>query len=174
MNKRFIKNIFIAISFVFTILCLIWLQLPCNKATLLWKKGYHEKAISIWNHEIERNNNVEAFQKLIEVSINQGKYNEAETLTRKALSIYPDNANFLFYIAMIEFYKGNFSISQTYTKKVIEINPYFPEVYLLRGMNFEKMGMVQEAKKEYVKELNNNFGNRLAWAKLKELKNGNI
>ncbi|MCX7705445.1 MAG: DUF3808 domain-containing protein [bacterium] len=168
------KNLFIGLAFCFSFLSLLWIYQPYNRATLLWEKGQKEKAMSIWYNEIIRKNDIYSYQKLIEVLINSGDYNKAEKILTSALNYYPNCANFLFYQAVINFYKGNFIMSLNLTEKVININQFFPEVYFLRGLIFENMNRLAEAKKEFIKELNNNPGNRLAWSKLKESKYENI
>ncbi|MCM8763995.1 MAG: hypothetical protein NC830_01315 [Candidatus Omnitrophica bacterium] len=173
LNKKII-NILISFSACLSALCIVWIQMPYNRAVLLWKKGNHEKAISIWNNEISKKNDINSYQKLIEVLINTGNFQKAEALTQRALSYYPDCIDFLFYSALINFYRGNITASLVLTEKVTAINQYFPEVYLLRGLIFEKLNNLKMAKQEFIKELNNNPGNRLAWAKLKESKYANI
>jgi len=147
--------------------------MPFNRATILWEKGYHDKAFSSWQSEILHRNDINSYQKLIEAYISIGKYNEAEQFTKRALTYYPNYVNFYFYYAMINFYRGNYNQSFSYTEKVIEMNKYFPEVYLLRGMIMEKLNQHEQARNEFIKEVNNNPGNRLAWAKLQEFKNAN-
>ncbi|MCM8825304.1 MAG: hypothetical protein NC937_04040 [Candidatus Omnitrophica bacterium] len=170
MNKKIIRYVLISLSACFSILCVFWTQMPYNKAVLLWKKGNHEKAISIWTDEIKKKNDINSYQKLIEAFINAGYFEKADELTQRALSCYPNCIDFLFYSAMINFYKGNIEESLILTDKVIEKNQYFPEVYLLRGLIFEKQNNLKKAKQEIIKELNNNPSNRFAWAKLKESK----
>ncbi|GEM_PF-951275 len=170
LNRKIIKNVLIALAVCFFFLSILWIQLPYNKAALLWRKGYHEKAISIWKNEIDRKNDINSYQKLIEAFINSGNYKDAEKLIQRALTVHPDCVNFLFYSAITNFYQGNFAASLNLTDKVIAANQYFPEVYLLRGLIFENMNSLNRAKQEFIKELNNNPGNRLAWAKLKESK----
>jgi tetratricopeptide (TPR) repeat protein len=173
LNRKFVRNILLFVAISFFVLSVSWMVLPYNRASILWKKGYQEKAISIWKNQISKKNDAESYQRLIEVLINSGRYEEAEKFNQIALSNYPDCANFLFYEAMVNFYKGNFEKSFHYTEKVISCNEYFPEVYLLRGLILEKTSNYQEAKKEFIKEINNNPGNRLAWAKLQESKYAN-
>ncbi|MGC8805704.1 MAG: tetratricopeptide repeat protein, partial [Candidatus Ratteibacteria bacterium] len=124
-------------------------------------------------NEIKKNNDINSYQKLIETFINAGNYDTAEQMIKKALTYYPDCVNFLFYNAVVNFYRGNYKKSFYYTEQVIGLNKYFPEVYLLRGLILENQKHYTEAIQEFVKEVNNNPGSRLAWAKLQELKNAN-
>lgn len=173
LKKQHIIKILFSLAMILSILCIVWIAIPCNRAKILWEKGYHDKAFSLWHKEILRRNDINSYQKIIEIYINSGMYNEAENFTKKALTYYPNCVNFYFYNAMLNFYKGNYNRSFSYTERVVEMNEYFPEVYLLRGMIMEKLKKYEQAKYEFIKELNNNPGNRLAWAKLKELKNAN-
>lgn len=169
LNKKLINQILILFFLIFSVMCILWIQQPYNRAFLLWKKGYHQKAILILNNEISRKKDLYSYQKLIEIYINTGEFQKAENLIQHASSLYPDIPEFIFYSAMVNFYKGNFEKSLNLTEKVISINQYFPEIYLLRGLIFENQKNFHRAKQEFIKEINNNPGNRLAWAKLKEL-----
>ncbi|MCM8758842.1 MAG: hypothetical protein NC906_03600 [Candidatus Omnitrophica bacterium] len=173
-NKKFLKNFLLGLSLCLSCLSLCWMLQPYNRAMLLWQKGHKEKAIAIWNDQIKRKQDLDSYQKLIEVLINSGDYEKAEELAKNALPLYPSCTNLMFYLAMTNFYKGNLTDSLKYTEDVLSINEYFPEVYLLRGLIFEKMNNLEQAKKEFIKEINNNPSNRLAWAKLKEQKYANI
>ncbi|HOJ31432.1 MAG TPA: hypothetical protein PK165_06445 [bacterium] len=173
MNKIILKNILISLAICFLLLSIMWVMLPYNRATLLWKNGHSQQAISIWMNEIVKKHDIDSYQKLIETFIHSGNYNRAEQLTKSALTYYPECVNFLFYYAVINFYKGNYKESFQYTEKVVQLNKYFPEVYLLRGLIFENEKHYTKAMQEFVKEVNNNPGSRLAWAKLQEFKNAN-
>ncbi|HOK80087.1 MAG TPA: tetratricopeptide repeat protein [bacterium] len=173
MNKTVIKNILLFFGIFFSVLSIVWFMLPYNRAVILWKNGQHQKAISIWTNEIEKHNDINSYQRLIEIFINEGNYDRAEQMIKRALTYYPDCVNFLFYHAVVNFYKGNYEKSFHYTEQVIGLNRYFPEVYLLRGLIFEKQRYYTKAIQEFVKEINNNPGSRLAWAKLQEFKNAN-
>ncbi|MGC9065003.1 MAG: tetratricopeptide repeat protein [Candidatus Ratteibacteria bacterium] len=173
MNKIIVKNLLLFFAILFSMLSIVWIMLPYNRAFMLWQKGQHQKAISIWTNEIKKNNDINSYQKLIETFINAGNYDTAEQMIKKALTYYPDCVNFLFYNAVVNFYRGNYKKSFYYTEQVIGLNKYFPEVYLLRGLILENQKHYTEAIQEFVKEVNNNPGSRLAWAKLQELKNAN-
>ncbi len=171
IKRQHIIRLLFAFAILFTIFSVAWAVMPCNRAAILWKKGRHDKAFLLWKNEIIRKNDINSYQKIIEAYINSGMYDDAENFTKKALTYYPNCVNFYFYLAMTDFYKGNYNQSFSYTEKVIEMNEYFPEVYLLRGMIMEKLNNHQQAKYEFIREVNNNPGSRLAWAKLQELKN---
>lgn len=169
LNYKIISKILILLLLMFSVMCIFWIRQPYNRAVLLWKKGEQKKAISILSDEIKRKNDINSYQKLIEIYINSGDFNMAEKLIQQASIHYSKMPEFMFYSAMVNFYKGNFDTSLNLTEKVIAINQYFPEIYLLRGLIFENQKNFHRAKQEFIKELNNNPGNRLAWAKLKEL-----
>ncbi|HPP67050.1 MAG TPA: hypothetical protein PKX05_03945 [bacterium] len=169
-KQHAIKIIFFFVASV-SLVCIIWTIIPCNRATVLWKRGYQDKAILLWKNEISHKNDRASYQKIVEAYIGLAMYNEAEMFTQKALTYYPNCVNFYFYQAMVDFYKGRYNQSFVNTEKVISMNEYFPEVYLLRGMIMEKLNNPKQAKYEFIKEVNNNPGNRLAWAKLHGLQN---
>lgn len=147
----------------------LWQKKSYNSASVLWKRGYYQKAIQIWGEKLKSPENQKPgiYQNLIGSLIYIGKFNNAEKWCLKALTIFPQYVIFKFYISLIKFYKGDYKGSLALSKIVLKENGNYPDIHFLRGLDFEKIGKMSEAKKEFIEEVNDNPSNTFAWDKLK-------
>ncbi len=147
----------------------LWQKKTDNSPSTLWKKGHYQKAIQIWGNELKSTKEQQPgiYQNLIGSLIYAGKFNDAEKWCSKALTIFPQYVIFKFYISLIKFYKGNYKESLVLSKNVLKIDDDYSNIHFLRGLDFEKLGDASKAKKEFIKEINDNPTNTFAWAELK-------
>lgn len=167
-NKYINILIFLFLLFV-VVIFVLWQKKPSNSASALWKSGHYQKAMQIWKKKLKSPENQKPgiYQNLIGSLIYVGKFNDAEKWCLKALTIFPGYVIFNFYISLIKFYKGEYKESLTLSKIVLKENSNYPNIHFLRGLDFEKLGKMSRAKKEFIKELNDNPSNTFAWTALK-------
>ncbi|MFA5646567.1 MAG: tetratricopeptide repeat protein [Candidatus Ratteibacteria bacterium] len=161
----------IAIPFITVGMYIFWQSKPGNKATLLWEQGEKKDAFSLWKESVKETPNLQWYDKLIERLIAEGEYEEAEKHCKAALTQWPDYVNFLFYLSVIQYYQNNYSDSLRTTDLVLQQTVYYPDLYFVRALDFLALSETAQARKELVREINNNPGNRRAWSKSKELAN---
>jgi tetratricopeptide (TPR) repeat protein len=171
-NKKYINILIFICLLVFVGMFELWPKKSYNNASLLWKQGHYQQAIDIWKQQlrISKNENSDVYQNLIGSLIYIGKFNDAEKWCLKALTIFPQYVIFKFYISLIEFYKGRYKKSLTLSESVLKQDNTYPNIHLLRGLDFKKLGNRNKAKKEFIEEINDNPSNTFAWVELKIFK----
>lgn len=169
MKNKYI-NILILLCLVFTVFFFeLWSEKSYNSASTLWKKGYYQKAIQIWENKIKfsKDKNPDTYQNLIGSLIYIGKFDDAKKWCLKALTIFPQYVIFKFYISLIYFYKGKYKESLVLSEKVLKEDNTYPNIHFLRGLDFKKIGDMIKAKKEFIEEINDNPSNNFAWTEIK-------
>jgi len=162
------RVLFIVPLVLLTFVCIFQQKQTSNRGVVLWKNGQYDRAMELWKKQLAVKEQPVLYQKIIEGYISLGQYDDAGYWCSRALTKFPSYVSFTFYSATICFYRRQYEECLVLTDKVITENPYFPEVHALRGLVFEQTGKQNTAHEEFIKEVNNNPGSRLAWTKLQE------
>ena len=98
----------------------------------------------------------------------ENRWTDAKKTGKNGLTQYPKCANLLFNLALLEFQTGQYREASSYIEEVLRINDRFWNAHYLRGALLEADGKKDQARAEYVQEINRNPGSRQAWQKIKE------
>lgn len=132
-------------------------------------KGELDKAIACWENELEEKPDKKIYAKIITSYILKNDMETAKEWTCSGLTHFPNYANLIFNLALINFYQKNYTESLVLLNSILKRNDYFPDVHYLKGLIFEITGDKNKAQKEYITEININPGSQRAWRKIKEL-----
>ena len=128
-----------------------------------------ENARQYWHASLKENpDNLKCYNKLGISFLVLKEYNNAVDILREGLKKDSNNPGLNYNLALAYYYSGDVGMAMEVSEKVLTLNRYYPEANYLRGLCFEKNGLIEEARAAYVEELNNNPGSRRAWKKVKE------
>jgi len=130
-----------------------------------------DNAIKYWSQSLEFKKDLLTYQKIIGSLIIKNDFLKAKEYTIEGLTYFENNDNLIFNLGLLEFYLKEYDNSLKTMEKLIERNKYYPNVHYIKGLIYEKKGEFENAKKEFIQEVNINPGSRKAWQKIKEMKN---
>jgi len=130
-----------------------------------------DMALKYWIESLQIKNDPLTYEKIVVSLIIKNDLKEAKRYALIGLTYFNDCDNLLFNLGIIEFYLGEYENALKRMDNLILRNKFYPDAHYLKGLIYQKLGKVEEAKKEFIKEINVNPGSRKSWQKLKELKN---
>lgn len=113
-----------------------------------------EKACSLWEKIIEKNEKKEYFLNAGVAHKNWGNWKRAEELFLKAISNDPQYLPALNNLAVLYLQKEDFDKAIKYLGEAVKISPSDPEIYVNIGIAFFKKGESQKARYYFEKALN--------------------
>lgn len=125
-----------------------------NYALILWKKGELDNAINLLEEVLSEYTNTVVYGSLGYLYILKGglekalEFNEEAHNYNSSDPIILDNLGFVYYLM------GNLSRSEEIYKKLMKLNPKFPEAYYNYSLLLKKLDRLDEALK-FVKKANN-------------------
>lgn len=137
----------------------------------LFAAGDIDGAVNMWRESLNYKRNPELYEKIVMVMIVKNDLPQAEKWTSEGLTYFPNNVNLLFNNALVKFHSKDFSGAVDSLNRILELNSYYPNAHLLKGMIYEELDDTTSAKKEFVQEININPGSKTAWQKLRGLTN---
>ena len=166
---------------LYIIFLLFLLLTGCEKKDL-WKekveKGDYyfvnrniDMALKYWTESLQIKKDPLTYEKIVVSLIIKNKLNEAKKYALSGLTYFNDCDNLLFNLGLIEFYLGEYESAIKRIDNLITKNRYYPEAHYLKGLIYEKLGKMDEAKREFIEEINVNPGSKKSWKKLREMKN---
>jgi tetratricopeptide (TPR) repeat protein len=114
-------------------------------------------------------NEVRIINKIGIAYLESNKIDEAYEYYAEKCKVYPKNLDLRYNFAIACFKKEDIGKCREELDKIAGVNPYFPRLYYLKGLIFEKEGDLAKAEAEYIKEVNMNPGESAAWYKIKQL-----
>ncbi len=169
------KNIFFLVL-IFLIGCTnnqekrISIQLV-KEGDILYSRGKINEAIDKWEKALFFKKQSKIYEKIVVALIIKKRNKEAKKWVEEGLTYFPNCVNLIYNNAFLNFIDGKYEKAIEDIDRLLEINPYYPEAHFMKGIIFEKIGKKEEAKAEYVKEVNINPGCKKAWKRIKEMKN---
>ncbi|MCM8772438.1 MAG: tetratricopeptide repeat protein [candidate division WOR-3 bacterium] len=167
-------------KFILFILILFSSCIKEKEEELLWKekvrKGDYyfsckniDMALKFWIESLEYKKTPLIFEKIVASFIIKNDFENAKKYAKTGLTYFNKNDNLLFNLGLAQFFLGEYDDSLKTMDQLIRQNRYYPDAHYLKGMIYEKKGYSEEAKREYIEELNVNPGSKKAWRKIKEM-----
>ncbi|MCK4244630.1 MAG: tetratricopeptide repeat protein [Candidatus Omnitrophica bacterium] len=126
-----------------------------------------KNARQYWHASLKENpDNLKCYNKLGISFLVLKEYDNAVDILKKGLKRDGNNPALNYNLALAYYYSGNVGMAMEVSEKVLTLNRYYPQANYLRGLCFEKKGLIEEARAAYVEELNNNPGSKKAWQKV--------
>ena len=141
---------------------------PAARGDAAFSSYQIETAISCWEEAVAARPTPQVYQKLIAAHLVRRDYGRARECAREGLTHFPDCANLQFNLALACFYLEEYEEASRLVDRLLELDDYQRDAHYLKGLIFEARGMKEEARREFVREVNVNPGSRRAWEKLKE------
>lgn len=139
-------------------------------ADYYFSTGQPEKAFYCWIESLNYKKDISVYEKITAFLIIRNELKEAEKYVTSGLTYSPENVNLLFNLALIKFYLEEYEQAMKILDRVLEKNKYYPNVHYLKGLIYERENKIEQAKKEFIEELNVYPGSKKAWKKIKEMK----
>ncbi len=144
-----------------------------EKGDDFFTSGDVDKALQLWQQSLDKKKTVQVYEKIIMAYIIKNDLSAAEKWTQEGLSYFPSDVNLLFNHSLINYHKNEYLVALEGFDRVLSVDKHYPNAHFLKGMIYEKMGHKEEAKKEFVNEININPGSGKTWLKIREeAKNG--
>lgn len=141
-----------------------------KEGDIFYREAKYEEAVSSWQKTLSMEpRNIRIINKIGIAYLESNKINEAYEYYFEECKVYPENLNLRYNLAIACFKKENFVRCREELDKIYKINPYFPRLYYLGGLMYEKEGDLVKAQAEYIKEINMNPETLGAWYKIKQL-----
>src|SRR5687768_7864048 len=130
-----------------------------NKAIQYHQAGNLSEAKEYYLKILDLEKNALVYNNLAIISIQQGNFNEAIELVKKAIEVNPTWVGAFFTLGNLYLDIGDLDSSIINFQEVIELEPGFIEAYLNLGNIYQKIGDSNQAKINYKKiiELQPNF-----------------
>lgn len=116
----------------------------------------------------ERPDSTSARNKLAILCMKENRFAEARKLLREGIRRAPKTVSFRFNLGQLHYMTGDFRGALSSLGEVEQLNPGHGNVHFLKGVIYERLGEEELARKEFVKELNNDPATLAAWARLAE------
>ncbi|HOJ40201.1 MAG TPA: tetratricopeptide repeat protein [bacterium] len=142
-----------------------------KEAEKFFAEGNLQAAAASWEWLAAVRPSEDLYEKISVCYLCLGNKEQARKWLEKGLTKFPHCANLIFNLALLDYSERRHESALGLLNALVEKNPYFPEAYYLRGCIFEAQGRREEARKQFVEEINHNPGSKKTWQKLKELGN---
>ena len=130
-----------------------------------------DMALKYWIESLQIKNDLLTYEKIVVSLIIKNDLKEAKNYALIGLTYFNDCDNPLFNLGVIEFYLGEYENALKRMDNLILKNRYYPDAHYMKGLIYQKLGKIEEAKKEFIEEINLNPGSKKSWIKLREMKN---
>jgi Flp pilus assembly protein TadD len=138
-----------------------------RRGDLSFQAGRSAEAEAHWVRVLEADPDAAAARnKLAVLCINGGRPDEAGQLLEEGIRRAPGNAAFHYNLGLLRATSGDYPAALESLRRVERLNPGHGRIHLLMGMIYEKMGLEDEARREFVAELNVDPATPAAWAGL--------
>lgn len=141
---------------------------PLEIGERAFSTGDTAAAIRIWKEAAAAKPDEEIYVRLVTAAVAVNDLPQAERWADEGLTHFPRCANLLFNRALAAFHGREYAVALDYLLRTEKEGPYTANLHLLRGLIYEALGRPEEARKEFIAEVNINPGCRKAWEKLKE------
>jgi len=142
-----------------------------EKAEKFFAEGNLKEAVKCWEQQERIHPSPDLYEKISSCYLLLGDKKQARVWLEKGLINFARCGNLMFNMALLDYSEQRYESALALVDKLIKQNPYFPEVYYLKGCILQAQGKEEEARKQFVEEVNHNPGSKRTWQKLKEFKN---
>ena len=140
-----------------------------QKGNLLFQKGEPDLAVLTWYRSIALvPQRPTPYEKISAYYLLKGQWAEAQKVIENGLTRLPSCANLYFNLGLSCYLSGDYRRAKESFEKVATLDSYYPDVHYLLGLIYHKEGREDEAKKEFIREVNLNPASRGAWKKIRE------
>ena len=173
------KNLFLVALIILSVIVLkgikkkdnpieLWQALD-KKASTAFQNYEIEKACKYWLKALkEKPDNLKIYNKLGIAYLLVKDYNQAIDILKKGLDIDDTSPGLNYNLALTYYYAGYKEKTLKQLEKVLALESSYPDANYLKGLCYEDTGRMEDARKAYTEELNNNPGSRRAWKKAKQ------
>ena len=135
-----------------------------------YREAKYEEAVSSWQKTLNiEPRNTRIINKIGIAYLESNNIVKEYEYYAEKCEAYPKNLDLRYNFAIACFKKEDLGRCREELDKIYRINPYFPRLYYLEGLIYEKEGDLVKAQAEYVKEINMNPETMGAWYKIKQL-----
>lgn len=139
-----------------------------KQGDIFFGSGDVDAAVKLWQESLDEKKTAEVYEKIIMAYFIKNDLETALKWAEEAISFFPANQNLMFNYALIKYHKKDYESALEGFNRLLAVNSGYPNAYLLKGLIYEEMGKTEEAKREFVNEVNMNPGSKKAWSKIRE------
>jgi tetratricopeptide (TPR) repeat protein len=143
-------------------------MLKSREGDSFFASGEIDKALNSWKQSIGIRKTSQVYGKMTMAYMLKNDLTEAGKWAEEGLSFFPGDTNLAFNITLVNYQAKNYSAAMKDIDRLLALDTNYPNAHYLKGLLLEETGKKEEAKKEYVKEININPGSARTWQKIRE------
>ena len=142
-----------------------------RQGDLYFQQGDIERSEACWREVLrERAESPSARNKLAVLCMKEGRFTEARRLLEEGIRTFSaQTVSFHFNLALLQYMEGDFHGALASLAEVERIHPGHGDVYFLKGVIYEQLGLDELAQEAFIEQLNVDPATPAAWSRVLDL-----